>query len=57
MKSNSIVRVNLALPKDLADWVKEQAKNQNRSVNNFIQTILLEKKRKMEMIPCISTQS
>jgi len=50
----SYVRVNLALPKELAEWVKHQAQIENRSVNNFIATILLEKKREKEMVQCIS---
>jgi hypothetical protein len=56
----SYERVNLALPKDLAEWIKQQAKRENRSINNFIQTILLEKKREQQNnkkeITCLSVQ-
>jgi len=40
------VRINLALYPELANWIKKQAKLQNRTVNNFIETILLEFKQK-----------
>lgn len=48
------VRVNLALPKELADWVKKQAKAENRSINNWFQTLLLEKYREKEKVQCTS---
>jgi len=57
---NYYVRINLALPQELGEWVKEEAKKENRSINNFIATVLLEKKRQKErelMQACISKQS
>jgi predicted HicB family RNase H-like nuclease len=53
----SYERVNLALPKDLAEWIKQQAKRENRSINNFIKTIIIEKKLEKENpIKCLSVQ-
>lgn len=48
-------RITIALPKDLADWVKEQARRENRSVSNYIVTILL-KNRGGKEIECISVR-
>lgn len=39
-------RVNLALTEDLGEAIKAEAEKQNRSVNNYIETILQEHLRK-----------
>jgi metal-responsive CopG/Arc/MetJ family transcriptional regulator len=56
----SYVRTSIVLPKELAEWIKKQAAIENRSINNFIQTILLEKKREQQNnkkeITCLSMQ-
>jgi hypothetical protein len=53
----SYIRTSIILPKELADWIRKQAELEHRSVNNFIQIILLEKKREKEgLISCISRQ-
>jgi len=41
-----IIRVNLALPPDLAEWVIKKAREENRSINNLVTTILLNERKK-----------
>lgn len=40
-KANQIEHIHIYLPKQLADWVREQAQKENRKVSNYIMTILL----------------
>jgi len=54
MRTNQSDRLTLYLPKDLIEWVKKEARKQNRSINNFVMTILLKYKRETEVIKCIS---
>lgn len=34
------VRVNLYLPKELVEWLRQQAQAEDRSLNNYIKRIL-----------------
>jgi len=59
VKMQSYVRINLAVSKELAEWIRKQAQRENRSINNFVQTVLLkyrEEKKQKEEIPCLSVQ-
>jgi len=38
------IPVPLKLDEELLKWLKKEAKKQNRSLNNFIETVLFEKK-------------
>ncbi|MEM2995647.1 MAG: hypothetical protein QXI91_06530 [Candidatus Bathyarchaeia archaeon] len=40
-KSNQIKHIHIYLPKELADWVKQQAEKENRKISNYIATIIL----------------
>ena len=51
----SYVRINLALPKELGEWIQQQAAIENRSVNNYVKTILLAYRASLkEMMVCTS---
>jgi|GEM_PF-2045716 uncharacterized protein (DUF1778 family) len=52
----SYIRINLALPKEIAEWVKREAQHENRSINNYILTLILKEKRGKELVACISKQ-
>ncbi|MEM5867499.1 MAG: hypothetical protein QXG39_06235 [Candidatus Aenigmatarchaeota archaeon] len=51
-------KITIVVDKDLAEWIKKKSKMENRSINNFIETLLLSimEKEKGEFM-CISRQS
>lgn len=40
--------LSLMIDKDLADWIRQQASNENRSINNWIETKLFEVKKQSD---------
>lgn len=57
LKSNQREKITIVVDKVLASWIKKEATNQNRSINNFIETILLQKKKETEKVmECLSVQ-
>lgn len=53
LKSHQKTKITIVIDKQLASWVIEKAEKENRSINNFIETVLLEK-RNEELVKCIS---
>lgn len=55
LKSNHKIRITVVVDKELYAWIKEKAEAENRSISNFIETLLYHKKDG-ERITCISRQ-
>lgn len=56
LKSNQKIKITIVVDKDLASWIKRQAEQENRSINNFLETLLYQKRKEKEVIACISKQ-